>query len=56
MIHQPQGHFSWTIDINKVDNFSKYRQLGEVMDIRKRNGSSRILYRNVTLTTESPHN
>jgi hypothetical protein len=28
MIHLPQGHFSWTIDIN---NFSKYRQLGEVM-------------------------
>jgi len=31
LIHLPQGHFSWTIDINKTDNFSKYRQLGEVM-------------------------
>jgi hypothetical protein len=31
MIHLPQGHFSWTTDINNLDNFSKYVQLGEVM-------------------------
>lgn len=55
MIHLPQGHFSWTIDINKVDNFSKYRQL-RGYDIRNRHGSSRILYKNVTVATESSHN
>jgi hypothetical protein len=31
LIHLPHGHFSWTKDINKIDNFSKYRQLREVM-------------------------